>query len=604
MGWELLWYGLTALGLVDALRCRKLSQSIPVAKAQGGDSTEYGWLAGPGVVLDPAARHAAEAFAGAKGLDVLALIPQQLPATTALGLVQALERDQVRQDRLARVRMVGSGLLAKREILERARLAEGSVASVEALSEAASKLRRYAPGGFDFAIAPGLSAGTKTPFSDWKAYHGLFGPAAGPMIFFSLLAVAILWLGVALYPVAGAAALLVFHLQPTLALAGGPLEPRRLLSATLLRSPKVVWDGLRLGFGSLDSSARKAEIEALRPTYERLYREGRDRFFHPPFEQCPVCSAANLVQHLETGDLFQNKPGCFCLDRCRDCGHIFQNPQLAPVGLDYYYRDFYDGLGRAEAEAFFSYGVKNQRDQVATVLSVCRPQRWLDVGGGHGQLCQVAAGQSPETRFEALDLSEAIEEAERCGWVEKAHRGFFPALAPSMKNRFDLVSMFHYLEHTVDQRAELRAAYTAVAPGGHVIIEVPNPESAFSGWLGKYWLPWFQPQHLHLIHRANLERLLREVGFEPVLSLTVKGSQRTSLLFGAVMLIHRLAPAPLAPWRPPAGLWGRTRYLLVQWASPFLLAAAAIADRLVAAFGDSPRLASAYRVMARTTKQP
>ena len=33
----------------------------------------------------------------------------------------------------------------------------------------------------------------------------------------------------------------------------------------------------------------------------------------------------------------------FTLEQCGDCGHVFQNPRLTPEGLEFYYRDFYDG---------------------------------------------------------------------------------------------------------------------------------------------------------------------------------------------------------------------------------------------------------------------
>jgi hypothetical protein len=53
---------------------------------------------------------------------------------------------------------------------------------------------------------------------------------------------------------------------------------------------------------------------------------------------------------VHVGDLLQQKPGTFTLDRCGGCGHIFQNPPVNAEGLSFYYRDFYDGLSAEKVE--------------------------------------------------------------------------------------------------------------------------------------------------------------------------------------------------------------------------------------------------------------
>jgi len=38
--------------------------------------------------------------------------------------------------------------------------------------------------------------------------------------------------------------------------------------------------------------------------------------------------------------------------------------------------------------------------------------------------------------------------------------------------------MYHYLEHTIEPKKELAAAATALPPGGHLAIELPDPSPA------------------------------------------------------------------------------------------------------------------------------
>jgi len=230
----------------------------------------------------------------------------------------------------------------------------------------------------------------------------------------------------------------------------------------------------------------------------------------------PDVRLERLVVHLRNSDLLQHKPGRFTLERCRGCRHVFQNPRLSLAGLDYYYKDFYDGLGEAGMEFIFGYGAGPYHARAKMIRELAPPARWLDVGAGHGHFCIAARDDLPDTRFDGLDLSESIDEAKRRGWVDTAYRGLFPDLAPQLAGRYNAISMSHYLEHTLDPRLEIEAAHTALAPAGHLLIEVPDPEFVLGRVLRRYWLPWFQPQHLHLLSVANLERLLRERGFTPV----------------------------------------------------------------------------------------
>src|SRR5262249_55622700 len=154
----------------------------------------------------------------------------------------------------------------------------------------------------------------------------------------------------------------------------------------------------------------------------------------------------------------------------------------------FYYRDFYDGMGADQVEVLFGklgYGATPYLERARLIASLSKPTRWLDVGGGHGHFCCLARDVLPETRFHVLDMNVAIDEAVRRKWVDEVHRGLFPDLAGTMRSQFDVVSMTHYLEHVIDQRADLRAAHEVLRPDGLVFIEIPDPECPWSRWLGR-----------------------------------------------------------------------------------------------------------------------
>ncbi|GAA3077440.1 hypothetical protein GCM10020000_73820 [Streptomyces olivoverticillatus] len=145
-----------------------------------------------------------------------------------------------------------------------------------------------------------------------------------------------------------------------------------------------------------------------------------------------------------------------------------------------------------------------------------RPRLWLDVGTGHGHFCAEARKIHPDTEFHGLDQGEGVRTAEREQRVTRAFRGSFPALTDQLADRYDVVSMHHYLEHTRSPREELAAAHTALRPEGHLLIEVPDPDSYYAVLLGRLWVGWLQPQHQHLMPIANLSSALSELGFTVV----------------------------------------------------------------------------------------
>ncbi|MEY9997942.1 SAM-dependent methyltransferase [Streptomyces sp. V4I8] len=347
---------------------------------------------------------------------------------------------------------------------------------------------------------------------------------------------------------------------------------------------------------------RRKQIAARRPEYREELARGTDRFYLPPRTDCPWCGSPNLRARLRTTDLIQLKPGRFVLDQCQDCGHVFQNPRLSPEGLNFYYRDFYDGLGEeATAKLFQGRGsIKRFQASARAMRRLARPGRWLDVGTSQGHFCEAAKEVLPAMVFDGLDNSEGVERAVTEGRISRSYRGFFVDLVDEMAEQYDVVSMFHYLEHTLDPKLELAAAWTALRPGGHLIIEVPDPESAYGRLLGRWWVPWLQPQHLNIMPIANLCRELEEQGFTVMSTDRREPHIPADLVCATWFLLTRILPPDDAPWLPerPRFASRLLRVLLVLAAAPFLLTAW-IADQLLAPLVRRTRLSNAYRVIAR-----
>jgi len=604
---------LTVLFLLDSLRMHRRLSALPTAASaarperQGEIQREpipaedFEIVAAAGVEIDEATRELAVAHAQANGLEVVDLVPRDLPSSRAMSLAQLVDVADYRRNAVAGGRTVGHAMLVAKQVKERALLDELSASNPVAFVKLAAKLKHYAGTTFDFAVFRDLRAVREDPSKRRAAMREAIGGAVPVVLITHILVVAALVFGVVYPPsrTTGIAALAAFHLQPLLSTVGTRLLPRDLVWMTLFRLPLEAWIWLRTVTGRWRPADEEDLVAVRRPVYEELLQGDLDRFFEPRRETCPLCASEKLTVHLRTRDLLQHKPGRFTLERCRDCNHIFQNPRLTIEGLDFYYKDFYDGLGERGMEFIFGYQPASYLGRARMVKAQTEPERWLDVGCGHGHFAVVARDICPGTHFDGLDLSESIDEAARRGWVETGYRGLFPDVAPELASRYDVVSMSHYLEHTLDPRAELEAAHTALAPGGHLLIEVPDPQSFLGRLLGRYWIPWFQPQHQHLISVDNLKRLLEESGFTPVEWHRGEAHQRVDFLFAAFLFLDRLAPPSNLPWRRPASVPGRAwRGLVWLVGMPFVLLAR-ITDRVLDPAVRRLGMSNTYRVLAR-----
>lgn len=129
----------------------------------------------------------------------------------------------------------------------------------------------------------------------------------------------------------------------------------------------------------------------------------------------------------------------------------------------------------------------------------------LDIGCGTGDFL-VAAGKGgwKVAGFEPNEGARAISKSK--GITLEANIAAIP------DNTFDVVTMWHVLEHVPDVEAQVRELKRITKPEGVVIIAVPNFKSYDAIKYGMYWAAYDVPRHLWHFSATSIKTIFGAVG--------------------------------------------------------------------------------------------
>jgi 2-polyprenyl-3-methyl-5-hydroxy-6-metoxy-1,4-benzoquinol methylase len=232
-------------------------------------------------------------------------------------------------------------------------------------------------------------------------------------------------------------------------------------------------------------------------------------------EPCIVCGGL-LAPAVARPRSSYAKTGAYRIDACTGCGAGATMPRPTPDELSRCYEASYGYSAHDLIEA-----EKRRRAAALLEWSGVRTGKLLDVGCMFGFLLDEARRAGLEPYGIELSPGPARVAADRGHDVFTGTIEAFAAARPEL--RFSAIFAQHVLEHVPDPRAFLATAKRLLAPGGRVVIAVPNFEArlrrlAPSGW------GWYQvPVHLHHFSSRALRRLVGDAGLELVTERTRGG---------------------------------------------------------------------------------
>ncbi len=251
------------------------------------------------------------------------------------------------------------------------------------------------------------------------------------------------------------------------------------------------------------SDAARARWGAAR--YERAVTEVPDAGADERVSACPVCRGESASPR------FLVEGSASRLLVCRGCGLGRLLPLPGLEALRSLYPDEYYGEPGRKFQGLVERIVRVVGARHIAFLSrQARPGgRVLDLGCGRG----VLLGELADLGFEVHGVEISAEAAR--GADARAEIRIAPTLqaAGYSDGTFDEVIVWHVLEHLHDPGGTVEEIHRILAPGGRLIVAVPNFESAQARAAGPAWFHLDLPRHLYQFPLSALRRLLEDRGF-------------------------------------------------------------------------------------------
>jgi 2-polyprenyl-3-methyl-5-hydroxy-6-metoxy-1,4-benzoquinol methylase len=248
--------------------------------------------------------------------------------------------------------------------------------------------------------------------------------------------------------------------------------------------------------------------------------------------------------------------------RCSNCGLVFLHP--VPANLGRYYPSNYHDIPRSLDEL-----LQRRRGESYKLEALARVsgKRLLEIGPSFGAFAALA-------RQAGFDVQTIEMDEQCCRFIREVvgvpaeHTGDVAA-ALQRTGRYDVIAMWHSLEHLPNPWDVLDELPRHLEPGGALLFATPNPESLQFRFFGRRWVHLDAPRHVNLIPHGVLEARLARAGMRRAYFTTEDSGAQECNLLGWIASSRTKLPRwersrlASAAWKlaiPPSRLLERGRY--------------------------------------------
>lgn len=233
------------------------------------------------------------------------------------------------------------------------------------------------------------------------------------------------------------------------------------------------------------------------------------------FTHCPCCGSSSVFPVLLAKDHTVSQE-VFEIWHCDDCTNRFTQGIPDAAGIGAYYQsaayishsDTHKGFINRLYHLVRNYTLASKRKLVQKV-SGKKNGGLLDVGAGTGAFANTM--QAAGWKVTGLEPdSTARNNAKQKYGLDLLSPELLFELEPA---KFDVISLWHVLEHVHELPAYWEQFHRLLKPGGFLLIAVPNYTSYDAGFYKSNWAAYDVPRHLYHFSPKGMKLLGHSKGF-------------------------------------------------------------------------------------------
>ena len=218
-----------------------------------------------------------------------------------------------------------------------------------------------------------------------------------------------------------------------------------------------------------------------------------------------------VKDHSVSGEHFE-----LLLDQDLQLLKTYPQPELQNLGKYYESEDYisHTDSKRSFFEKLYhivkSYSLKKK----VALINSYHPQKGslLDIGAGTGDFLVTAKAQNWQTT--------GIEPNQSARNLAVSKGILFQNAVEDIENQqFDVITMWHVMEHVPDIEHQIKELKRLLKPEGTIIIAVPNYKSFDAGYYKEFWAAYDVPRHLWHFSKGSISKLVAKDNLKLVKTL-------------------------------------------------------------------------------------
>ena len=232
--------------------------------------------------------------------------------------------------------------------------------------------------------------------------------------------------------------------------------------------------------------------------------------------KCPWCDSEKTQIHLWLKDEFLTNED-FQIHECHSCGLLFTEPRPAKDKIGEYYKSeeyyshkenkkgfipkIYECVKKVNLKHKYKIAIKDKSSGsildigcgVGDFLHICEEQGWLCTGVEPSEDAKAIAAKRIKAQILASEELEQIPD-----------------------ESFDIITMWHVLEHVDDIRWQVAQLQRLIKRDGRIIIAVPNHKSYDAAYYNEKWAAYDVPRHLNHFSKETIVKIFKTNGLNLV----------------------------------------------------------------------------------------